>query len=199
MAEWNRLRTPLEDSFEELCCQLAAESLRPKDGEFIRKGKPDSGVECIFRLPEGEEWGWQAKWFPTSPNSGQWNQLDKSFKTAFAVFPQLTRYTVCFPLDLPDSRRSGTKTAQQKWDDWVVKWSQIAADRGRTIRFDIWGDSHLTKLLSHPSNRGIAWYWFNQTVMTEDWFQNVVTKQSKLRKTGTCQISTSVQKQKRRL
>jgi hypothetical protein len=78
---WQNLRPwngsqPL--AFEELCCQLAAYEQAPNGSQFIRKGAPDAGVECFWKLPNGDEWGWQAKFFLSSPSKGQWNQLDKS-------------------------------------------------------------------------------------------------------------------------
>ena len=69
---------------------------------FERKGTPDAGVECYCILKDGDEWGWQAKYFDTLGTS-QWSQLDKSVKTALDKHPKLVRYFVCIPLDRPDA------------------------------------------------------------------------------------------------
>ena len=74
-------------AFEELCCQLAAYEQAPQGSIFIRKAPPDAGVECFWKLPNGDEWGWQAKFFPSPPNSGQWSQLDESVKKALEKHP----------------------------------------------------------------------------------------------------------------
>lgn len=85
---WNDIR-PLNGSqangFEELCAQLVrAES--PDEAKFVRKGTPDAGVECYCILSDGNEWGWQAKYFDILGTT-QWSQLDKSVKTALDKHP----------------------------------------------------------------------------------------------------------------
>ncbi|MBL9165622.1 MAG: hypothetical protein JNL18_23060 [Planctomycetaceae bacterium] len=169
--EWSTLKQPHESSFEELCCQLAAVE-PPQDGcRFQRKGRPDAGIECLWRFPTGEEWGWQAKWFPSSLTSAQWQQLDQSFETAFYAHPQLTKYFVCLPLDLPDGRRDSVITAQQRWEEWRSHWKAFAVAQGRTLEFELWGSHELTQRLTAPANRGACWYWFGQTALTSEWFE----------------------------
>jgi hypothetical protein len=46
--------------FEELCYQLFKADA-PPDSQSIRTGNPDGGVEWYATLPDGSEWGWQAK------------------------------------------------------------------------------------------------------------------------------------------
>ena len=78
---WNDIRpinNSLNDGFEELVCQLARIENIDKVRSFIRKGKPDAGVECFYILESGEEIAWQAKFFTNSFESSQWNQIDKS-------------------------------------------------------------------------------------------------------------------------
>ena len=82
---WNNLRSwngSQESGFEELCCQLASLESVPAGAEFFRKGTPDAGVECFWRLPSIDEWAWQAKYFRSAPNPNQWRQIDDSVKTA---------------------------------------------------------------------------------------------------------------------
>lgn len=85
---WNQLRPWNGDqrlAFEELSAQLAyAERDELSVGaEFFRKGTPDAGVECYWKLPSGDEWAWQAKFFRESPGVSQWQQIDESFNAAF--------------------------------------------------------------------------------------------------------------------
>ncbi len=84
------------DAFEEFCCQIARRCPDvPNGSEFIRyRGAGgDGGVECIWRLPNGDEWGWQVKYmFDLSRVKAA---LEKSVTTAIKVHPRLTRYTVC--------------------------------------------------------------------------------------------------------
>src|SRR3954449_10352321 len=66
LGEWSKLRSwngSQEKAFEELCCQVAAAEQMPEGCKFTRKGTPDAGVECFWTLPNGNEWGWQAKFF----------------------------------------------------------------------------------------------------------------------------------------
>lgn len=103
--EWHKLRTlngTQQSAFEELCCQLAAYERAPAGSSFVRKGAPDAGVECFWRLPNGDEWGWQAKFFTSPPNDNRWSQIDASLRRALAKHPRLSSYTVCLPIDRQD-------------------------------------------------------------------------------------------------
>src|SRR6185295_17823403 len=81
-------------AFEEFCCQIARHHADvPKGGRFFRyRGSGgDGGVECLWQLPNGDEWGWQAKYLFSLNKS----QLENSVKTALAIHPRLTRYYIC--------------------------------------------------------------------------------------------------------
>src|SRR5437879_4854978 len=98
---WNNLRpfkNSLNSAFEELCCQLAACEKLPFGSTFKRKGVPDAGVECFWKLPDSTEKAWQAKFFSEQGDS-QWKQLDKSVETALEKHPDLVTYTICLPFD----------------------------------------------------------------------------------------------------
>src|SRR4051812_50032686 len=90
-----------DEAFEEFCCQVARNWPGvPAGSEFIRfRGAGgDGGVECVWRLPSGDEWGLQAKYiFDLNKALAD---AGKSLTTAIAVHSRLTRYTVCFPFDL---------------------------------------------------------------------------------------------------
>ena len=121
--DWKAIRSlngSQAEGFEELCAQLARAEL-PSDAKFERKSVPDAGVECYCVQPDGTEWGWQAKYFD-SLGSSQWSQLDHSVKTALDKHPALVRYFVCVPMDRPDARIEGQKSAMQRWDEHVEKW-----------------------------------------------------------------------------
>src|SRR5947209_7590252 len=104
---WQNLR-PWNGSqnlaFEEICCQLVSYETVPPGSNFIRKGAPDAGVECYWALPTGDDWGWQAKFFPFVPKANQWLQISESVKTALEKHPRLTSYTICLPIDRQDPR-----------------------------------------------------------------------------------------------
>ena len=169
---WNDIRSlngSQANGFEELCAQLArAES--PDRAKFVRKGTPDAGVECYCILPDESEWGWQAKYFETLGNS-QWQQLDKSVKTALDNHPKLVRYFVCTPLDRPDARIEGQKSAMQRWNERVEKWERWAQKRSMCVEFVWWGSSELIERLSQNEHIGRSYFWFGQRGFDNEWFQ----------------------------
>jgi hypothetical protein len=172
---WKNIR-PVNESrrlgFEELCCQLARHEV-PEDAEFRRKGTPDAGVECFARIGN-EEWGWQAKFFTSPPDSGQWVQIDKSVETALDRHPDLARYYVCLPLDPPDPRTPGRSHMMERWDERIEKWNDLAGER--EIEFIYWGQSEILDRLSREEHRGRLWYWFNQECLSKKWFRQEIER-----------------------
>lgn len=170
--DWSSI-TPLngskQDAFEELCTQLGRASC-PVDTEFVRKGRPDSGVEAYAVHSDGTEWAWQAKYFGVM-KSGQWSQLEKSVKTALEAHPNLVRYFVCVPLDLSDGRGEGTTTALEQWNARVKKWTKWATDRGMSVEF-VWQGSHeLFVELAKPQNVHLLGFFFGERSLNDDWFR----------------------------
>ena len=154
--------------FEELCAQLArAES--PAGAKFERKGTPDAGVECFSLLSDRSEWGWQAKYF-TALGDSQFDQLDRSVKTALSKHPSLTRYFVCVPLDRADARVDGKKSAMDRWKERVSKWEHWARESGRNVDFIWWGSSELIERLARTEHVGRVFFWFGQRGFDQSWF-----------------------------
>lgn len=170
---WNALRTwdGQRSAYEELCCQLAAYESVPSESKFTRKGTPDGGVECFWTLPDGNEWGWQAKFFPNVPNDNQWGQIDDSIKTALEKHPNLTKYYVCLPLDRPDPRGS-RQDMSKKWDKHVEKWLGWAQDKGVSIEFSYWGNHEFTERLAREEHRGRRYFWFHEETLSREWFRS---------------------------
>ncbi len=176
--DWIKLRPfngDIKNGFEELVCQLArAESVKDKQ-QFIRVAAPDGGVEAYCILTNGDEYGWQAKFFSSMEDS-QWTQIDKSFKTAFAKHPNLKKYFVCTPLDRQDPRiitKKGTvvKHFMDVWKEKVADWEAFATASGRKIEFEYWGNSELFDRLNKPENEGKLYYWFGQEEFSDNWFK----------------------------
>lgn len=171
---WHKLRTlhgSQQAAFEELCCQLAAGEKMAPGSQFIRVGAPDAGVECYWHLPQGEEHGWQAKFFPVTPQNTQWKEVDESIKTALEKHPRLTKYTICFPLDRADPRRDDALWFMDKWNQRVAKWKSWAQAKGISVEFDYWGEHELLLRLSKEEHRGRYFFWFHQACLSDDWFQ----------------------------
>lgn len=169
--DWNSIR-PLnggrDKGFEELCAQLAQAEV-PSGSAFVRKGTPDAGVECYATLSDGTEWGWQSKYVDDLGNS-QWSQIDKSIKTALRKHPKLVRYFVCVPLDRADARIDRRKSAKDRWDDHVAKWSGWAFDLGMKVEFVYWGGHELVERLARPVHMGRLRFWFDVVGFDAPWF-----------------------------
>lgn len=170
---WNNIRTrngSRQSGFEELCAQLArAESVSAVN--FERKGTPDAGVECYATLANGDEWGWQAKYFNKLDDT-QWAQLDKSVKTALEKHPRIVRYFICIPYDRPDARNPGQRSAMERWNEHVSKWQGWATEAGHTVEYVYWGSSELIERLSRPEHRGRIFFWFETEAFDNTWFNN---------------------------
>ncbi|MFC2146103.1 AVAST type 2 anti-phage system protein Avs2 [Acidobacteriota bacterium] len=172
---WQNLR-PLDGSqntaFEELCCQLAEYERVPEKSEFIPKGSPDAGVECLWKLPNGDERGWQAKFFLSPPDKNQWVQIDHSVKTAIEKHPGLVSYTVCLPIDRSDPRIEGQKWFMDKWNESVKKWKKWAEQKRMPVEFLYWGEHEIWERLSREEHRGRYFFWFNKELFSQQWFEN---------------------------
>src|SRR5215204_1377074 len=77
--------------FEELVYQLIRSLDDIAEGEVVRHGTPDAGVEALVNFEDGTVWGWQAKYL-FAFGSGELSQLNESFKTALDANPTLTGY-----------------------------------------------------------------------------------------------------------
>ena len=159
------------DAFEELCCQFAHSEQTTANSRFISKGRPDSGIECYWILPNDEEWGWQAKFFPDGFNKSRWQQCDDSVRKALDGHTKLTKLFFCVPYKFPDSRKLDQLSAAKHWENHRAKWIQWAKDRGRSVEFILWDEHELLLRLSKPEHRGRCWFWFNTPAMDADWFK----------------------------
>ena len=169
---WNNIRS-LDGSqakgFEELCAQLAR-SETPGDARFERKGTPDAGVECYCVLPDGSEWGWQAKYLISAVDDSRWSQLDRSIKAALDSHPKLLRYYICIPHDRSDGRIRRQKSEIERWSDHVGKWRGWAQERNMDVEFVWWGSSELIDRLSKSEHIGRTFFWFGNRGFDEEWF-----------------------------
>lgn len=75
-----------------------------KSGKFIKVGNFDGGVECYIIKENGDEIEFQAKYFLSTPQKAQFDQLDSSIKTALKKHPNLKSYYVAILIDIADPR-----------------------------------------------------------------------------------------------
>ena len=156
--------------FEEMCCQLAAYEFQPPRSEFRRKGAPDAGLECFWKLPDGKEKGWQCKFFLGSPDDGQWRQINDSVRTALNKHPNLSEMTICLPLDRQDPRLENQLWFMDKWDAHVLTWQSWAAQAGKDVDFYYWGEHEIVERLAREEHRGRFLFWFDRELFSRAWF-----------------------------
>ncbi|MEQ9377988.1 MAG: ATP-binding protein [Imperialibacter sp.] len=168
---WNNIRAieGQREGFEELVCQLAGQEKVPNQVLFTRIGKPDGGKECYWELGNGEKHCWQAKYFTISLSDNQWTQVDKSVKSAIDNHPKLKKYYIAIPVDRPDGKVRG-KSMLQKWQDHVTEWEKYATSKKMKVSFEYWGKHELETRLRKPENEGLIYYFFNETELTDQWF-----------------------------
>lgn len=177
MVNWGNIRpinTSQRTGFEKFCCQFASYENVPKGSLFTPKGDPDAGVECYWKLPDGEEWGWQAKYFLSTPDDNQWKQIDKSVKKALDKHPSLKKYYICIPLDRADPRIKGKNHFMNKWQSHVKKWKGWAKEKDMEVEFIYWGETELLERLSREEHKGKQLFWFNEEQFSNSWFKNRV-------------------------
>lgn len=169
--------------FEDLVRQLAMRSKPENACEFIAKDGAggDAGVECYWKLSDGSEHAWQAKYFPDRLKKTQWKQISRSVETALNKHPKLTKYYICLPIDRTDTRRvskNGKLVLSERdlWNRHVTKWTSTATRKSMKVEFVYWGKSEITSLIlrSDPGElANITKYWFGVTDDTTDaWSQD---------------------------
>ena len=177
--EWKKLRSwngTQSAAFEELIRQLASYEYSQSDGDFVPKGTPDAGVECVWKFPSTAEHGWQAKFFTSPLTQARWHQLDRSVKTALEKHPNLRQYTICMAFDHPDARREGATSSFDQWNARVTKWEGWATEKGMCVKFCYWGTHEIIKRLSRDEHRGKHFFWFSEELFTPTWFQRHLDK-----------------------
>lgn len=170
--KWNNIRpidNSLNNGFEELVCQLAAKEKISNQLRFLRIGKPDAGKECYWELSTGEMHAWQAKYFLTSPTPQQWNDITSSVKRVIDKHPNLAKYYISLPQDMPDPKVGDKISMLEKWKANSKKWAAYALGKGMSVTFEYWGASELTTRLAKKENEGLSYFFFNNEEITDEW------------------------------
>ena len=188
---WSRLRShngSVQEAFEELCSLL--HKYRPDyvervraGWEFVRKGKPDSGVEYLWRGPAGAVEAMQAKWYLQRLTASQWAKVNDSVRKALDEHPTLSKLTVCIPLDRSDHKVVGKKSGRKststldQWDARVRRWSGWAGKKGMTVAFCFEGTSELFDQLCEARHVGRRRYFFSAELFEPAWFHAFAAEQ----------------------
>lgn len=163
------------ETFEELVCQIARRMPPNGSSEFrrIHGAGGDGGVEAVWLLKNGEEVGYQAKYYVTSAGI-DWAAIDNSVDTALSTHPAMTTMHIAIACSLtgPTMRRTkaGAPTANgwTEWETHKAKWTANAAALGRAVEFVPWTAPDLEELLTRPETIGLSDYWFGGIELTPE-------------------------------
>lgn len=163
------------ETFEELVCQIAKRVPPNGSAEFrrIHGAGGDGGVEAVWLLKNGEEVGYQAKYYVTSAGI-DWAAIDNSVDTALSTHPAMSTMHIAIACSLtgPTKRRTkaGAPTANgwSEWDTHKAKWTANAAALGRSVEFVPWTAADLEELLTRPEAMGLSDYWFGAIELTSE-------------------------------
>lgn len=176
-----KLNGSQKDAFEELVCQIVRRN-RTKDNVTWRRlhgAGGDGGVEAVW-LEEGSKNGLQAKWFLKTSDIG-WPQIEKSFKTAIKIHPDLSDYHIYLACDLTGPTGRKTKRGMpaqngiQLWDEFEKQLLTYAKTQSIDISIHLHSLSDVLTEISKPECSGLAEFWFGEIELSRstllDWFK----------------------------
>jgi len=157
-------------AFEELASILIEQGVVewPEGVRFHRFGNPDGGREGKGVLPNGDVWAWQAKYLFEFDSSAA-GQVTSSVRRVLALEPNLKRYFVALPLDLPAGDTEGRTSAHTRWTQKVSEWEALAREEGLEVEFVFVGAHQLVTALTEARHAGRVRYWFGAEVLTPEW------------------------------
>ena len=172
MIDWSTLKPYQNDkyrSFEELCYQIA-KGLHGEKGRFtsVDDSGGGDGVEFYMTLLNGDEWGWQAKFYDVNKrlSSSRKRSIKESLERACEIHPRLKKWVLCTPTDFtPD---------EQTWFDNILPQS---IPENMSVELEHWGDSEFNDWLSAPRFSGKLNYFFGELELNFDWFKGQFKKQ----------------------
>jgi hypothetical protein len=157
-------------AFEELASILIQGGVVdwPHGARFDRFGNPDGGREGKGVLRNGDVWAWQAK-FLFEFDASAAGQVTSSVRRVLSQEPNLKRYFVALPLDMPAGDTEGRTSAYTRWGAKVSEWEALAHEKGLEVEFAFVGAHQLLTALTEPQHAGRVRYWFNTDVLTPEW------------------------------
>lgn len=170
MIDWEKLK-PYENakwkSIEEFCYQIAKRQFNNL-GEFtpVDDSGGGDGVEFYLTLPNGEEWGWQAKFY--YPNlrlniSNRKNSINNSLRKSIETHPNLRKWFICTPSNFTHPENNWFKQSLKKL--------------APSIELEHWGKTEFNDFLGKPEFIGIKNYFFGELELDIGWFSSQVQKQ----------------------
>lgn len=153
-------------SFELLCYHVARRGYNTT-GTFtpVDDSGGGDGVEFYLTLPNGDDWGWQAKYFLETDRLNHGNrkkQIISSLETACKHHPNLKKWFLCTP--------SNFTPEEQKWfkEELPKKIPNSFKIKPELIH---WHGNFFTSCFADPKFCGIANFFFGTLEFTTDWFK----------------------------
>ena len=170
--DWNELKpykNSKNHSFEKFCYLIANRHFKDQ-GQFtpIDDSGGGDGVEFYLTLPNGDVWGWQAKFFQGNPRlsySGRKPSIKKSLEKACKIHPNLKKWFLCTHFDFTP-----------KENEWFFETLRKSISNGM-VELIHWGDSDFVKWMSEERFHGIYQFFFGELELDMDWFKTQFDKQ----------------------
>ena len=180
MIDWSELKPYQNDkyrSFEELCYQIA-KGLHEEKGRFtsVDDSGGGDGVEFYLTLPNGDQWGWQAKYYVSEYvsesdsanrlNASRKRSIKNSLKRACEIHPSLKKWILCTPTNFTSK--------EQEWFNDTLP--QSIPDE-MCVELKHWGKSDFNSWMSKERFSGKRHYFFGDLELNFDWFKAKFEKQ----------------------
>ena len=173
MIDWSKLKTYEKDkycSFEELCYQIA-KGLHGEEGRFtsVDDSGGGDGVEFYMTSPDGNQWGWQAKFYHPNPRlniSSRKQSIKGSLEKACQKHERLKKWILCTISNFTEK--------EQKWFENTLPES---IPEGMDVELEHWGKRDFNAWLSEPRFSGKRNYFFGELELNIDWFKRRFNKQ----------------------
>lgn len=121
----------------------------------------------------GDEIKFQAKYFLSTLQKAQFDQLDSSIKTALKKHPNLKSYYLVILIDRAYHGEYNKKSFKDRWEEWVKKWQDKAKDDySKEIEIICLGSNELIKILKDDKSAGLVKYFFGEIDLSNEWFKD---------------------------
>ena len=173
MIDWSKLKAYEGNkyrSFEELCYQIS-KGIHGDCGRFISvddSGGGD-GVEFYMTLPKGDQWGWQAKFYPPDSRLSEKSRkqsIKGSLTKACQKHRHLKKWFLCTPLNFTPEEQ-----------DWFKDILPQSVPQDMSVELIHWGASDFNAWLSEPRFAGKRNYFFGELELDIHWFESQFGKQ----------------------
>jgi len=164
-----------QNAFETFCTQLFERYLRRKYENKLVKFRVvngaggDGGIEAYGQLTNGDLIAVQAKWFLTSMQNSQINQIEKSVNTAMKHRKNIVEYFICVPRALASVKSGLGKIAVANTEEYRIdKLTTKIKTTYPNTTFTWWFEQDMQNELLELDNEGMNKFWFERDIITHN-------------------------------